>query len=374
MAKERISVYENEKNNLDKLSQLRKKSVEMLAETGDMDNGLEKEIKQVESDLVEAKKARTKRLADESTAVSRGLKEAKYNLDKNLSEAKVNLDKKMKSTKEKVDESLQKAVNNINEGMKEADKKANGIHVKVVNNMTKYGNIAKNYLSETGEAIANAFKSDAPKVYGLVTLKDLSLDDDDANARIESEIGRVQLDVKKLNDELPKIKQAKAAFLTQLEDANKKLFELHQKIKKEKESNLVGHVDRIAAINTEIDAVNKNVLSINSIFSHLDKYAEKVELGKEAHVNVYKRLLEVERYFWVKDAVNGRIKTLTDEFNASSPTKEDTVALKRYIKAIQNKLAEYKLRVETGGPHMSCLLYTSPSPRDQRGSRMPSSA
>ena len=24
--------------------------------------------------------------------------------------------------------------------------------------------------------------------------------------------------------------------------------------------------------------------------------------------------------------------------------------------------------------HMSCLLYTSPSPRDQRGSRMPSSA
>ena len=26
------------------------------------------------------------------------------------------------------------------------------------------------------------------------------------------------------------------------------------------------------------------------------------------------------------------------------------------------------------GPHMICLLYTSPSPRDQRGSRMPSSA
>ena len=26
------------------------------------------------------------------------------------------------------------------------------------------------------------------------------------------------------------------------------------------------------------------------------------------------------------------------------------------------------------GKHMFCLLYTSPSPRDQRGSRMPSSA
>ena len=27
-----------------------------------------------------------------------------------------------------------------------------------------------------------------------------------------------------------------------------------------------------------------------------------------------------------------------------------------------------------GGPFKTCLLYTSPSPRDQRGSRMPSSA
>ena len=29
---------------------------------------------------------------------------------------------------------------------------------------------------------------------------------------------------------------------------------------------------------------------------------------------------------------------------------------------------------EDGCVHYSCLLYTSPSPRDQRGSRMPSSA
>ena len=29
---------------------------------------------------------------------------------------------------------------------------------------------------------------------------------------------------------------------------------------------------------------------------------------------------------------------------------------------------------EAGNPNHSCLLYTSPSPRDQRGSRMPSSA
>ena len=29
---------------------------------------------------------------------------------------------------------------------------------------------------------------------------------------------------------------------------------------------------------------------------------------------------------------------------------------------------------DTDGPQEICLLYTSPSPRDQRGSRMPSSA
>ena len=34
----------------------------------------------------------------------------------------------------------------------------------------------------------------------------------------------------------------------------------------------------------------------------------------------------------------------------------------------------YEAMAELGVPKMTCLLYTSPSPRDQRGSRMPSSA
>ena len=44
------------------------------------------------------------------------------------------------------------------------------------------------------------------------------------------------------------------------------------------------------------------------------------------------------------------------------------------------KMPAYKIRwrdserPETVLQHMFCLLYTSPSPRDQRGSRMPSSA
>ena len=34
----------------------------------------------------------------------------------------------------------------------------------------------------------------------------------------------------------------------------------------------------------------------------------------------------------------------------------------------------HKIYVEQSGNPNGCLLYTSPSPRDQRGSRMPSSA
>ena len=37
------------------------------------------------------------------------------------------------------------------------------------------------------------------------------------------------------------------------------------------------------------------------------------------------------------------------------------------------QLPDYQLRIEDG-QYLICLLYTSPSPRDQRGSRMPSSA
>ena len=36
--------------------------------------------------------------------------------------------------------------------------------------------------------------------------------------------------------------------------------------------------------------------------------------------------------------------------------------------------AKYGFRSQVWAPPRICLLYTSPSPRDQRGSRMPSSA
>ena len=38
------------------------------------------------------------------------------------------------------------------------------------------------------------------------------------------------------------------------------------------------------------------------------------------------------------------------------------------------ELSELTVRKVRGADNKTCLLYTSPSPRDQRGSRMPSSA
>ena len=44
------------------------------------------------------------------------------------------------------------------------------------------------------------------------------------------------------------------------------------------------------------------------------------------------------------------------------------------IKNWHRPLAQYMQEALQTGLHMHCLLYTSPSPRDQRGFRMPSSA
>ena len=61
---------------------------------------------------------------------------------------------------------------------------------------------------------------------------------------------------------------------------------------------------------------------------------------------------------------------------------ENLAPLKRYLfkqrgRKWDDVFSEICARLDTGSTvkmHVRCLLYTSPSPRDQRGSRMPSSA
>ena len=63
-----------------------------------------------------------------------------------------------------------------------------------------------------------------------------------------------------------------------------------------------------------------------------------------------------------------------------SYTGEDMVEIhihggKAVVEALLNTLSNIKeCRLADPGEFTNCLLYTSPSPRDQRGSRMPSSA
>ena len=47
-------------------------------------------------------------------------------------------------------------------------------------------------------------------------------------------------------------------------------------------------------------------------------------------------------------------------------------AIAHGLSAMKNEIERLNLIID--GVNNSCLLYTSPSPRDQRGSRMPSSA
>ena len=57
---------------------------------------------------------------------------------------------------------------------------------------------------------------------------------------------------------------------------------------------------------------------------------------------------------------------------------QDLGAVRNFTGALQAKIAVAQpaviAEVKKASPSKGCLLYTSPSPRDQRGARMPSSA
>ena len=73
------------------------------------------------------------------------------------------------------------------------------------------------------------------------------------------------------------------------------------------------------------------------------------------------------------------IDSFTDEPFKGNPAGVCFVEADLPPEKMQNIATEFGLSEtafvrELGEGHFSCLLYTSPSPRDQRGSRMPSSA
>ena len=97
---------------------------------------------------------------------------------------------------------------------------------------------------------------------------------------------------------------------------------------------------------------------LSSVKRYAKRFKESQYLLKEALQNgAYRSVLH-----------HARLTLMLADYNYSSKD-EDT----------RNWVSNLKLYANTSAPkvfnqHLDCLLYTSPSPRDQRGSRMPSSA
>ena len=100
----------------------------------------------------------------------------------------------------------------------------------------------------------------------------------------------------------------------------------------------------------------------------LEYFSPAVQLGltatpkRKGNVDTYRYFGEPVYTYSLKEGINDgyltpfRVKQIASTIDSYTYTPDDTV--------IQGEVEEGK----------SCLLYTSPSPRDQRGSRMPSSA
>ena len=102
-------------------------------------------------------------------------------------------------------------------------------------------------------------------------------------------------------------------------------------------------------------------------FIRLQQRSEYVALGKA----MLKKIFQAEEYEFTEKAVNGVVKQMRVEdaddiyANVGSGHFNARDVFKKIFPAHKTQAAT---------PPKDCLLYTSPSPRDQRGARMPSSA
>ena len=98
-------------------------------------------------------------------------------------------------------------------------------------------------------------------------------------------------------------------------------------------------------------------------------FAQGVEIPAEGLVPVSK--LPPDKYQFDRPS-----KTLNGFRSQNQFRLGDRVEVKVDLVDLDKRIMEFKLirKLDQVSPSAICLLYTSPSPRDQRGSRMPSSA
>ena len=110
-------------------------------------------------------------------------------------------------------------------------------------------------------------------------------------------------------------------------------------------------------------------MTLDYIKSHevTDQYIQEV-LDKNTVSQTSYNAIEDSIYY-------DELKKAVDEAASLLPKKSKEVFILSRVKHYTNKeiAEELNVSIETVKYHI-CLLYTSPSPRDQRGSRMPSSA
>ena len=112
-----------------------------------------------------------------------------------------------------------------------------------------------------------------------------------------------------------------------------------------------------------------SLLSTSVSFGQADDSVENIKAEQERLAERYKQL-EAKLFSlheFEKDSNPGRSKLLQKAF-LQSQEKMTNVQLTRAVKLISDG------KFKDAEKMQACLLYTSPSPRDQRGSRMPSSA
>ena len=139
-------------------------------------------------------------------------------------------------------------------------------------------------------------------------------------------------------------------------------------------------------------------LDVESYVSAVDSMAGAIRKGFEPEMSADDRIALLDKYFFVENGFHG---SRTDYYNAANSHLDRVIddreglpiTLSVLYMAIADRLdlnvvgvglpghfvvrhdpATGNAKDATEGQLIDCLLYTSPSPRDQRGSRMPSSA
>ena len=116
-----------------------------------------------------------------------------------------------------------------------------------------------------------------------------------------------------------------------------------------------------------------NVIAVDGEFMGLDVRRDPLCLIQISSGNSDAHIIQFDR-------TNYKAPNLVKILEDNNITKifhfgrADMAHIKYYLKTDTNNIFDTKIASKLARSYSDCLLYTSPSPRDQRGSRMPSSA